>query len=857
MLGRRTPIDWPAEPARVERYGTEWLWVATKHFRVYFDAEQTELGRDVAERIDGLYEFLQRRAQAKPRTPINAYVTRTDEVQIRILRAWYPTLPLRSTSVQRRSGPDIALAPSANVAWRLGSAIHELTHIFEGQRREDRGITQPALTWWRGEFACAYHQRRLRVELPGGSFMNDLRTKLAGAQLRPWQQLASWARDRADPQRSRVYHTSSAVYYFIEETFGAEKAVAFWRGAVDAQEGDIAAVCQRVLGKPVSELEQACARFYGLQVPRRGLALHAERGAATRAVPVVRRREGPPAAVWQALLKPNEIDWPQQPELVEQFGMTWQRVQTKYCQLHFERMQSDAARELAGVADNVYVFYARLLETKPQAPIPVYLSPSKEAHRIVTGAWGLRDWRASVSIYNLDGTAAVVRFDGQSRGDRVRQLMKGLGRLFCRVRKGAPLPPWPEALAHLWWRSAAIGYCGHRTRDLAESVVTKDRIKSRFPAVGPARLRPTLDEMNARTRGKWGTSIFWGRALCHYIVERHGLAKLGEMTRLLTDVATEQPLPVAEVFAKSLGASLEQVESECAALFEVTLSTGRPRPTAEVLRPVRGPRVRLPGGATTRTHRPPTLSSLMGSLAAPGGQYTTDQWAYFHYAAGFRFDELGYREKAIHHYERALLWTEPDSKLRPVLEAALLARPTHFARVSSRTRGAMPWAVAGEPVDLREDEGRLPYLRGGTNAQFPFLLPDGHFGQVDAQERTRLADEHLQALAAAQGDRHWQAIEALGLLKERRALPLLHQIVLRKGATMGYRQCWVAARALYRIADPQSIPTLVRATRCLNRNVRAASSFALQRITGQHFRTPQEWERWWVGQPGNVRPAER
>ena len=151
---------------------------------------------------------------------------------------------------------------------------------------------------------------------------------------------------------------------------------------------------------------------------------------------------------WAALLKPNEIEWPAQPEQVEELGAVWHRVQTKYFQLHFDPAQTDAARELAAIVDNVYDLYARLLEIKPPPRIPGYLSSSKEMHVAVTTAWGFSDWRSRSPVSDPAASSVAARADGVTRGSRIYNLMSAVGCLFAQQKRGRPLPPWPAALAH-------------------------------------------------------------------------------------------------------------------------------------------------------------------------------------------------------------------------------------------------------------------------------------------------------------------------------------------------------------------------------------------------------------------------
>ena len=551
---------------------------------------------------------------------------------------------------------------------------------------------------------------------------------------------------------------------------------------------------------------------------------------------------------WAQLLRPNEIAWPEQPAQVELFGRTWHRVQTKYFQVHFDPGRTAEAREFVKLIDNVYGLYMGLLGIKPTPAIQLYLCPSKEVHRAIVTAWTEKAVGRSRSSSHPDGTAVALNPYDQTVKGRIARAAYTLGSLFDRRRRGRLLPAQPTSAARAWWRLTILGHCSLRASDTLYARDSRARIRASLPPGGPPRLAPVIAQMNAGARADWARYTFLGCALCYYVESLYGLDKLGEIWRALADVPAEQPLPVVETFSKALGKPFREIENGCAALLGVAININATLPPT-VVRRFAAPQIATSSmlrDAIKRRDYPLAIKSSTVALAAPGGAHTPSQWAYLHYATGFAFDQLGQRAEAIGHYERALIWVEPDSKLCTELEAALMQRPTSFYGSTGRRRvGGTPWAVAEQPVDLQQDERRFAFLRGGTHAQFPFLLPDGHFAQLDAQEKARLANQCLQASATAQDTALWQAIETLGLLRERRALPLLHQIVLRKGTTMGYRQCWVATRALYRIADPQSIPTLVQATRCLNTNVRAAASFALRRLTGQRFRRPEEWQRWW------------
>jgi len=376
-------------------------------------------------------------------------------------------------------------------------------------------------------------------------------------------------------------------------------------------------------------------------------------------------------------------------------------------------------------------------------------------------------------------------------------------------------------------------------------------LRSKFPGDRATRLRPLVAQLNTGQRSSLRTGFYWWQALLLHVEERYGLGKVGEIMRTLTDVAPEQPLPVAEAFASAIGKPLEEIEDECAKLLGVTLVAEPPRPVVRTVASTRVPAFVQARGAILRRDYASALNGLLPALAAPGGAYSAKEWADLHYGAGFALDQLGHRQSAIDHYERALVWAEPESSLYAELESGLVQRRTRF-RYQARTTHR---AAANRPVDLHQDERNFSaVVRGGTHERFPYLLDTNHFADTTPEDKARIAEEQLQVLRTVpDGEPRWRAMEILGLLQERRALPLLHRYVLERGTAMGYCQCMVAARALYRIADRQSIPFLVKATSSINMNTRAGAFCALQKLTGQRFRTPREWERWQIDQrPANT-----
>lgn len=72
------------------------------------------------------------------------------------------------------------------------------------------------------------------------------------------------------------------------------------------------------------------------------------------------------------------------------------------------------------------------------------------------------------------------------------------------------------------------------------------------------------------------------------------------------------------------------------------------------------------------------LEKLLPALAANGGALTSAQWATAYYSAGYAFDRLGHRSRAVDQYGWAIVLAEPGSSLRAELARALVARPKRY-----------------------------------------------------------------------------------------------------------------------------------------------------------------------------------
>ncbi len=155
----------------------------------------------------------------------------------------------------------------------------------------------------------------------------------------------------------------------------------------------------------------------------------------------------------------------------------------------------------------------------------------------------------------------------------------------------------------------------------------------------------------------------------------------------------------------------------------------------------------------------------------------------------------------------------------------------------------------GPNVDLHAWRHKKMFLRAREFAYSarPVQLPTHQFRDYKEGARKALGDLYLEALnTEPDGERRWIAIEVLGSLRDRRAVPRLIGFVNQKGSVAGYRQCWLAARALGRIGEPAAAPALIDALSSLNRSTRNYALKGLQTITGQKLKTQEEWREWWA-----------
>ena len=56
---------------------------------------------------------------------------------------------------------------------------------------------------------------------------------------------------------------------------------------------------------------------------------------------------------------------------------------------------------------------------------------------------------------------------------------------------------------------------------------------------------------------------------------------------------------------------------------------------------------------------------------------------------------------------------------------------------------------------------------------------------------------------------------------------------------------WEAAEALGKIKDPRAVEPLIAALKDEVSGVRESAAEALRKITGKDFKNPEEWRNWW------------
>ncbi|MBM4079573.1 MAG: HEAT repeat domain-containing protein, partial [Planctomycetes bacterium] len=312
--------------------------------------------------------------------------------------------------------------------------------------------------------------------------------------------------------------------------------------------------------------------------------------------------------------------------------------------------------------------------------------------------------------------------------------------------------------------------------------------------------------------------------LC-FIEERFGVPTLDKLWRAMLDAQRGQYAGIQDLFEKTLGQPLSQLEADWRRFYNLdgpvmagaAGGTGA-SPSAKLMSAV---------SLCQSGQYDQALDTLDNLLDVNGATLSSYEWGQAYLLAGYAYDRKGERGRAMERYTLAGTLTEPrNGPVALWAEKGLVSPLTTapFASVQGMTTG-----------------------RVTTTTTVP-MLPEDHFANVDATTRARLAEQHLQTLQAAPaGEEGLRAIDALGLLRETRAVPHLIRFLEDQ---RDVRASWFSARALGRIGDRAAIPALIGSlAHPTSRDMQRESLDALARITGQQFSTQEEWRRWLAANP--------
>ncbi len=232
--------------------GQKWNRISTKYFDLHFknSADREKILR-LARTQDNVYRFLHERTGRDIPYPIKAYLMPGDT---------QAHCDFKTTSIY--------LTEMGDLDYYICLYMHEVTHLFNKGRAQN---------WWSGEFMCSYDQGRAsRHENGAWEFFKKAAERDS----------AKWAEVDGNMDRSSLpgakwdnrLFKAGAIYYFIEETYGAKKLVEFWDRNCDSLAGnDVQPIFEAVLGKTIEELQDEYQWFYKLEstshyVPKKSAA---------------------------------------------------------------------------------------------------------------------------------------------------------------------------------------------------------------------------------------------------------------------------------------------------------------------------------------------------------------------------------------------------------------------------------------------------------------------------------------------------------------------------------------------------------------------------------------------------------
>jgi hypothetical protein len=138
-----------------------------------------------------------------------------------------------------------------------------------------------------------------------------------------------------------------------------------------------------------------------------------------------------------------------------------------------------------------------------------------------------------------------------------------------------------------------------------------------------------------------------------------------------------------------------------------------------------------------------------------------------------------------------------------------------------------------------------------TDRQFRSFFDARTFDGWSEKERAELETRLLDTLKGPQTAEYYRAINSLGTLRSKKAVPALLAIANDR-AEKNCRDRWMAIRALGIIGDTSVVPELIHLVYHGNINTRWWAQMALVRLTRQNFgKDWKAWGNWWNSQNGS------
>jgi hypothetical protein len=197
------------------------------------------------------------------------------------------------------------------------------------------------------------------------------------------------------------------------------------------------------------------------------------------------------------------------------------------------------------------------------------------------------------------------------------------------------------------------------------------------------------------------------------------------------------------------------------------------------------------------------------------------------------------------------IWLNSD-KFKNFTDAE--GRPAVPYLLTFRTGGTGPTepppAAAQTPTGtpgLNDDQSAVERW---TDRQFRSFFDRRAFEGWTPQEVADLEQRLIDSLKGPRSQEYYQAINSLGALRSRSAVPALLAIASER-VEKDNRDRWMAIRALGFIGDKTVVPELIHLVYHGNSNTRWWAQISLVRLTGVNYGSDwKAWGAWWTSQGG-------